>query len=1006
MIRKLFKRSVWTLLTVFFALLFAIIVVAGQIASTYLMWVDKYFNAERYKLVAGESLDDEEYQYYLSDYAVRDEDGKLVFLDVEGVKRQTFDKQALFDNSMDVCERVDEEGSVLLWNKNNALPLAQGARVSNFGVGNLWWKYHGGGSGFVDIGSEPQIKDALESRGFAVNNSMLTLTKTLRAGYGVNSEAAKEIPWEKLNSSALGNVEKVVGNYNDAAIFTIQRYASEGRDMTAWESDAVDGSLISFTKAECSVIEGLQQLKQSGKIKKIILLINAANALSLNYIKDYDIDACLWVGYGGSASLNAVADLLAGNANPSGHLTDTWVYDAKSAPANQNYGKYEFAQKDGLPASSSGTGSTSNDSYVVYQEGIYVGYRYYETRYEDLVIGGRSADCSAGVVAGSGKWSYNGEVAYPFGYGSSYTTFGYSGYSVKKSGSNYQVTMTVKNTGTVAGKEVMQVYLQKPYTEYDVQNGIEKSAVELVGFEKTKLLAPGESQSLTVTVPEYEFKSYDANNKKTYILEKGDYYLSAGKNAHDALNNILAAKGYTTADGMDYDGNKDFAYKTNYSRDDFETYSVSPFTNERITNRFDNADINKYEGTEGQEITYLSRNNWENTYPSPVALTCNSQKMISDMQYEQTVENNPEDEMPVYNTVTSEYGQISLIQLRDLPYDSPLWDDLLNQMTYEEQAEFVKRTAAAATSVSAPGAGATDGPCGTKDGGQKEHTAFPCNPITASTFNKELVEELGRAFGMEILNLWGTGLFGLGANIHRSAFCGRAWEYFSEDSFLTGVMDSVESKGLRSMGAILYTKHFALNDQETNRHGVTTWANEQAIREIYLKAFETGITEGNNNGLMTGFNRIGCTWTGLHKGLLTDVLRTEWGFTGVTLTDTPVKDYMGAAANSIYAAGVIAGQGSWLGAVNEDMSAFKDNATFCIALREAVHRSLYTRLYSNAMNGFSSSTRVDIITPAWEKAILAFEIISGIIMGACLGMTVACWVFWYRDERKLQIKEN
>lgn len=999
---KLFKRSVWTLLTVFFTILFAIIVVAGQIAATYSMWVDKYFKVERYKLVAAENGNDQDTQYYVSDYAIRDANGNLVLKDYSGVKKQTYDKEKMFAHSYDVCERVDEEGSVLLWNKNNALPLEEGAKVSNFGVGNLWWKYHGGGSGFVDIGGEPTIKDALESRGFAVNNQMLTLIKTLRAGYGVNSEAAKEIPWEKLNSSALGSVEKVVASYNDAAIFTIQRYASEGRDMLANESDSQDGKLISFTKAECSVIEGLQQLKQSGKIKKIVLLINAANALSLNYIKDYDIDACLWVGYGGSASLDAVADLLAGNANPSGHLTDTWVYDAMSAPANQNFGNYTFTQSDGVPASTPGSGGTANDKYVVYQEGIYVGYRYYETRYEDCVIGGRNADSAAGALGDANGWNYGKEVAYPFGHGTSYTTFEYSDYSVKKSGKNYEVTMTVKNTGTVAGKEVMQVYLQKPYTDYDVQNKIEKSAVELVGFQKTKLLAPGESQPLTVTVPEYEFKSYDANNKKTYILESGDYYLSAGKNAHDALNNILAAKGYTKNDGMDSDGNKDLTYKTNYSKDDFETYSVSPFTGETVTNQFEDADVNKYEGTKGQDITYLSRSNWKDTYPSTVTLTCTSQKMISDMQYEREVENNPEDKMPEYGKVTSEYGHINLIQLKGLPYDSPLWDDLLNEMSFDEQANFVKRTSAGVPSIAAPNAGATDGPCGIKDGNNNEHTAFPCNPITASTFNGELVEELGRAFGMEIMNLWGTGLFGLGANIHRSAFCGRAWEYFSEDSFLTGAMDSVESKGLRSMGAILFTKHFALNDQETNRHGVTTWANEQSIREIYLKAFETGITDGNNNGLMTGFNRIGCTWTGLHKGLLREILITEWGFTGVTLTDTPVKEYMGSASNSVYAAGVIAGQGSWLGAVNENIDEFKTNATFCNALRELVHRSLYTRLYSNAMNGISSDTRVIYVQPGWEKAILAAEIISGIIMGACVLMTAVSWILWYRDEREVK----
>lgn len=1001
--KKLFKRSVWTLLTVFFALIMAIVIVASYVVLPFSFWIDDFFDVTRYVLVDDGDSENQDTQYFKSDYAVKDENGNLVLTTNEqGLKKQTFDNIAMREHSEDVAERVVEEGSVLLWNKNNALPLEKGAKISNFGVTSTDWNCIGVGSGGVSLNTKPELKSVFESRGLQINDTLISALKTgARLGYGISLYDVKEMPWNKYSASAVNSIS----SYGDAAVFTVSRYLGEGGDASNHVTTSDDGYYLSFSRDECSVIEGLLQLRQEGKIKKIILVINSANAMSLNYIKNYDIDACLWVGYGGTASLDGLADLLVGNANPSGHLTDTWVYDAMSVPANQNFGNFTFSEMiDGVPES----GKVSNEkinAFVVYKEGIYVGYRYYETRYEDTVLGGRKADSTAGVKAGSGNWSYGDEVAYTFGYGASYTTFEYSDYSVKKSGTDYEITMTIKNTGDVAGKEVMQIYLQKPYTEYDVKNHVEKSAVELVGFEKTKLLESGESQTLTVTVSEYEFKSYDSYGAGTYILEKGDYYLAAGKDAHDALNNILAAKGYTAANGMDADGDKNLSYKITYSNDDFETYSVSPFTGAKIENQFDNADINRYDGMAGQSVTYLSRSNWEATYPTGTMLACNTEIIAKDLSYERDVENNPDDEMPIYDTVTSKYGKLSLIQLMDVPYNDPLWDDLLNQMTFEEQVDFVKSCAGGgAGSIAAPGDKQGDGPCGLDRGSLSDldsRMAFPCNAIVASTFNKELAEELGEAFGNEMLHYGYTALYGLTANIHRSAFCGRNYEYYSEDGFLSGAITSAESKGLRNKGIMLFTKHFALNDMETNRQGVTTWANEQSIREIYLKAFETGITDGYTNGLMTSFNRIGAVWSGLHKGLLTNVLRGEWGFIGITITDAcGTLPYMGGT-DSIHAAGLIAGQDAWMGNMTSTaLDQYKDNATVCLALRETAHRIAYTQLHSASMNGVSSNTHVEYVTPAWEKAIVAAEIASGVLAALCLGMTAVCWILWYKEKRR------
>lgn len=1010
-------------------LLFTIVIVVQQIAKPFESWVDSFFDVTRYRLVADEDADNNiDTQYYKSDYAIKDENGNLVLKeDGNGVKLQTFDNKAMREHSLDVAERVGEEGSVLLWNNNSALPLKEGDKVSTFGVTSLDWLYGGTGSGFITV-TPTDLQQVLESRNLSVNKSMINLLKRARVGYGrgwgqysgnlegylcsATYYTVGEIPWKVLNTATSSTVEKTVGEYGDAAIYTVTRNGGEGALLREYFNESEDGSYLSFTRDECSVLAGLQQLKESGKIKKIILVINSPGAMSMKYAADYDIDACLWVGLGGNASMYYLADLLVGNANPSGHLTDTWVYDIASAPANENFGNYTFAQSTGLPAIHSGGGSHNNDKYVVYQEGIYVGYLYYETRYEDLVIGGRNAESNVGVKAGGGSWDYGKEVAYTFGHGESYTDFEYSNYSVKKNGDDYVVSMTITNKGSVAGKEVMQVYLQKPYTDYDVKNNVEKAAVELVGFAKTKLLQPDEKQTLTVTVPEYEFKSYDSYGAGTYILEKGSYYLAAGKDAHDALNNILAEKGYSKADGMDADGDKSFAEEIKYSKDDFESYSISPFTGEKIENRFNDVDVNLYDGTT-QKVTYLSRSNWKDTYPTGAVLNCTEEKMIADMQYARPIIEDPEAVMPVYDTVTSEYGKLSLIQLMGIPYDDPLWQDLLNQMTFEEQVNMVARGShkiAGATSVNAPGYKATDGPCGIIKGSLAEvgeKMEFPCNGIVASTFNVELVEELGNAFGMEIMHVGYTGIYGTGVNIHRSAYGGRTWEYFSEDGFLTGKIYTALSRGLMNKGVVLFTKHLVLNEQECNRGGVTTWANEQSVREIYLKAFEAGITEGKTNGIMSSFNRIGCTWTGAHRGLLTGILRTEWGFNGIVESDSPSDPHM-SGNSTIYAAGIIAGQDVWMG--NMDVSAldeYKDNATLCQALRESTHRNLYVQLNSSAMNGISSATHVEYIIPAWEKTLLAVEIITGVFAGACIIMVAVSWVFWDRNGRKnININKN
>lgn len=1001
---KICKRSVWVLLTIFFAVWFAVFTIATPIAMKNDTWINGYFDINPWEVVKDENADPTEARYYKSDYETMNADGTV-----------TYNHKAMRDHSMDVATQVATEGSVLLWNNEvggaPALPLAGGSKISLFGVSCLEsnYIYSGEGSGHVNITTVDNLKSSCEDEGLTVNNQLwnaykLVKTKGFGRSQGVYNNVSDpnyiefkvgEAPWSALNSTSFGDITPSVKTYGDAAVMIISRNGSENGDTDFYSAECLNNNYMDLAINEDEILTKLDEMKASGSIKKIVLLINSAAAMSMQNIMEHDIDACMWVGMGGNASYDQLAKLLAGSANPYGRLTDTWVMNTDSAPATVNFGDYTFKEHNGVPED---TTYTHNTKYVVYAEGIYVGYRYYETRYEDSILGGRNADGAAGVTAGDPVkgWAYGDEVAFPFGYGGSYTTFDYSGFSVKQNGDgDYEVTVKVTNTGDVKGKDVVQVYIQKPYTDYDVENHIEKASVELVGFEKTGELEPDASQDVTITVPAYEFKTYDAYGKATYIVEDGVYYLAVGSNSHDALNNILANKGYDVSDGMDYNGEGGLAEKIDDVNIAEDKFAKSPFTGNDVTNRFNDADVNLYEGTKGQEITYLSRSDWNATYPQPVELTCSS-KMVEDMQYGPAPEPAAEGvEKPLYGTITSELGELTLAMLMDLEYDDPMWEDLLNQLTLDESITLVTAGSASfsgATSVAAPGGKSQDGPCGIRDGDILDSwMAFPCNGLLAATWNEELIEELGNAFGMEIMHAGFTGIYGVGANIHRCAYSGRSWEYYSEDGFLSGKAYAAEVRGLQNRGIITFTKHFALNDQERNRYGGTVWANEQSIREIYLKGFEAGITEGNANALMSSFNRIGCTWAGSHKGLLTDVLRGEWNFIGMVETDAGVGTHMLVAEG--YAGGIVAGNDLWMGGANLNaFGQYIDNAAVLQAIRESCHRNLYTQLHSNAMNGLTKGSRTIYHTPWWQTALKAAQISCGVVAGLCLVMAVTSFV--------------
>ncbi len=882
----------------------------------------------------------------------------------------------------DLCKRLEAEGAALLMNENDALPLAKGAKVSTFSNNSVNLVYGGTGSGNVDASTALNLKQTLEESGFEVNEtlwnfytegdgSQYTRTDSALSMAGDGSAAGVgEVPWDVYTEDVKGSVS----SYGDAAIVTFSRVGGEGADLTFQGNN-----YLALDENEQDLLKGLAEMKAAGTIQKIIILINSANTLQVDFLEkeEYAIDACLWIGDVGQAGINAVADILVGEINPSGSLVATYLKDNYSSPAMVNMAVTEYANAD-----QHGIADTSTRMYCIYQEGIYVGYRYFETRYEDTVMG----------TGNTASYNYHEDVAYPFGFGLSYTTFEYSDMSAKynESTDQFEVTVTVTNTGDMAGKETIQVYSQSPYTEYDKENGVEKASAVLVGFEKTDELAPGASETVTVYVDKRELASYDATGAKTYILDEGTYYLTVATDAHNAVNNILAAKGYTpenTANRMDEAGNATMVHPWVQEAFDAETYATS-VTGFEITNQFDEANPNNYEGLD-VEITYVSRNDWEGTFPTEIVQLEATEQLAKDLE---DVQYDPADyeamEMPVMG---ADNGRV-LAEYIGLDYDDPAWDELLDQLTFEEMASIIGdgfHWQMPAESVNAPGTRDENGPQGLTAGlmGGATAMAYTSEDVMAATFNRELMEEVGTSIGNDCLEGNVAFLYGPGNNIHRTSYGGRNFEYYSEDGFLSGEISAAEIKGIESKGVGVLMKHFVLNDFETNRLGVNVWANEQSIREIYLKAFQAPVEDAGANGVMTAYNRLGTSWAGGNYNLVTNVLRNEWGCEGKVITDncgSGELSYMNAAD------GVLSG-GSIFDAMmsrEDHFEQYRDDAVVVNAMREAAHRNLYATANSLAMNGIGLDTEVEARTLPALTFVKVLTAVFVALFALCLYKTI------------------
>ena len=904
-----------------------------------------------------------------------------------------------------LCYEVEAEGAALLLNKGNALPLAAGAKVSTLSTNSINLTYGGTGSGNVDASKADNLKAALEKSGFAVNATLWDwyngkeaqkiikeMTKAAGASEGESAVLAGQAPIIEIDIDKYPeDVKNSISNYGDAVIVTFSRVGGEGYDCSfpGYEGQANAQNYLELDANERKLLAYADGLKKDGKISKIVVLINTSNALEVDFLNDYDIDACLWVGGLGIAGTNAVTDILAGIVNPSGSLVDTYCYDNFTSPAMQNFVAQTYQGYNGqIPENAS--------TYMIYQEGIYVGYKYYETRYADAIIGGRNA--------GEYAKQYNKEVAFPFGYGLSYTEFTYSDLAVEK-GTNengeacYNVTVTVTNTGSVAGKETVQVYLSSPYTQYDIDNQIEKAAVQLIGFGKTAVLAAGKSETITIVVDERDMATYDAKGAGTYILDAGTYRLTVATDAHNAVNNVLAAQGYTTDNGMDANGNADLVYNWDMEFDK-ETYSVS-INGIKIQNQLQDADPNVYFGE--NTVTFLSRSDWQGTMPSAEKTV---KLNLIDRMVKELTEGRWATMGEEYFTVPEEWktmpklDQKNGLKLYDMfkmdddndgnyaakDYDDPAWDKLLENVTLDELIEIGDcfHWRHPVVSVNAPGSRDENGPQGLTvalfgAGLGAQATAFTSEDVMAATFNLDLMYEVGVMIGNDCIDAGVSCLYGPGANTHRTPYGGRNFEYYSEDGFLAGEMGGIEVKGIRSKGIDVVMKHFALNDCEQDRLGQAAWLTEQAAREIYLKAFQKALEENDGlGGVMTAYTRWGTTWSGMHQGLMTGILRGEWNNKAMSITDNILVTYCNAA-DAVLSGGVTCFDAMMPYAVNA-LKAEKDDPVIVNAMVEAMHHNLYTIINSAAMNGVGPNTVVKAVTPGIINIILYATIAIVVLM--------------------------
>lgn len=887
------------------------------------------------------------------------------------------------------------EGTVLLKNKEGALPLGSNPKVTLFGNGSVTSVYHGGSGGPVNSGIN--IHDALKEEGVSVNETVYEATQSV-----TKSQKNGEI--NEVSADIYQDSD--FDGYQDAAIVVFSRLSGEENDLGYYTEETVKNGTptyldkegvpeLSFHDSEKAIMEKVK----NGGFKKIIVLLNTPGSMDLGWLDDYNVDACLWIGYPGSYGMLGVSQILTGKATPSGHLVDTFAKNSISSPAMRNFGDFTF---EDLSAN-----GPYHKKYLIYAEGIYVGYKYYETRYADGIINPSSgALSSVGVYGGEDTWNYNSEVCYSFGYGLSYTTFEQTLKSLEWDKENHKViaSVDVKNSGSnYSGKDAIQLYVSLPY-----QSGqAEKSAIQLIGFTKTDELKPGETKTYTVEADDYLFATYDKNatngtdqtKKGCYVFDAGDYAFAIGDSSHDALNNVLALNGYTglvDESGAIVSGNAANAQNVSLESYDNVTYSVSHTTGNVVSNQFNEADYNYYVDN---AITYMTRSDY-NTYPksySGLKASDDASGTISRVMSQTSSTYKESDDAPkISDFKYSQEVTKKFVEMRTVAYDDEAWESFINQLTPSDLSQIPGEHMgnSAVPTVSYPANQSGDGP----DGLQITTCLHPSEALASATFNEEIMKERGK-FLAEDAKWSGANqalgmVYGGGANLHRTPYGGRNFEYFSEDANLSYIMGRAEGASMTENGLIGAFKHFLGNDQECNRHGVATFMDEQTLRQGDARAFEGALTDGGALGNMSSFSRIGVNPTSNYKALMTTLLRDEWGFKGISITDSS-KD----ASSYIYTADALVAGTDLFNNDSDRVSAVKDLLTkdklgsVWEAARKAAKHFMYAYSRSWITNGMTAATETKNETSGWKIAIWAIDITLGVLTAASLGLYIAFYFF-------------
>ncbi|MBR1812271.1 MAG: glycoside hydrolase family 3 protein [Lachnospiraceae bacterium] len=766
-------------------------------------------------------------------------------------------------NSATVTQEIEAEGIVLLENKNSALPLDAGIKINVFGYGSRDTVYGGTGSGSGDSSKNVTILQGLTNAGFTVNEELAAFYDAhfiprVGVGYTGSNFDINETLLSEYPESMIENAK----NFSNVAVFVISRYGGEGADLPmemgaseteissagAAKSIGVKGGDAGkhYLELQNSEIEVLDMVKEN--FDTVIVLVNSTNAMELGFLEDEKVDAALWIGCIGSTGANAVGEVLSGKVNPSGKTSDTFAYEVESAPSYYSIGAYDYTNVEYVNTSPIASNHDPDVyHYVDYVEGIYVGYRFYET------------------AAADGFIDYDATVQYPFGYGLSYTTFEKGIEDFANDRKNVTVKVKVTNTGDVAGKDVVEIYYSAPYTK----GGIEKSEVVLADFAKTSLLAPGASETVELSFAVEDMASYDYLGIKAeggaYVLEAGDYEIRLQSDSHT----VIESRTISVAADVIYSDAKDGKRESDLIA---------------AVNLFDDV-------TNGEKITYVSRADWEGTMPKERAAASReaSEAIVAALTADEVANNSADPDI-----VTADHG-LKLDDMKGLAYDDPKWDQLLEQVPVSEMVNLTANGGWATQDVPSVGKllyTEVDGPNGVNNimagttGNQ-----FCAQSVLACSWNTDLAKKMGSTFAKEAIALDIAALYAPAMNIHRSPFSGRNYEYYSEDGLHSGKMAAAEILGMQGEGVTAYSKHFAVNDQETNRDagGLCTWLNEQAMREIYLRGFELAVKEGGTRAIMSSFNRLGTTNAAESYPLLTTVLRNEWGFKGTVITDCVIQ---------------------------------------------------------------------------------------------------------------------